>query len=238
MFDEIYAADLRYLADCWKLCGDAHCCSFSRYKARFRILARKPFQELPLLPGEFEYLSGKGWLAQFGDYERRILEVPLDVGIMRVESVVSWRPGCACNQETRPTICRLYPLLPLYDTEGRVVGVESTGIYEVLEELGGLEPACRLTAIPFPELQKWHAITAAIGRCPVAVFYLMAYHLTKMHVRERLAAAHQTNGRDVFALFETMLLRKQLIDHGKLRAELNELASFFRDRYGDAFQLT
>src|SRR5215475_12212810 len=97
IFDEIYSTDLRYQKDCWTLCGDAHCCSFARYKARFRMIARTPFQELPLLPGEYEYLAEKGWLAQFGDFDHRASEVELGTGCMRVESIISRRPQCACD---------------------------------------------------------------------------------------------------------------------------------------------
>src|SRR5262245_64791796 len=99
MFDEIYATDLRYVTDCWTLCGDAHCCSFSRYKARFRLIAQTPFQELPLLPGEYEFLASKGWLAQFGDYDHKVFEFVLDKRCMRVESIISRRPHCACNHD-------------------------------------------------------------------------------------------------------------------------------------------
>src|SRR5262245_3943711 len=142
VFDEIYSTDLRYLKDCWTLCGDAHCCSFARYKARFRMLARTPFQELPLLPGEYEYLKEKGWLAQFGDFDHKVVEIVLKAGRMHVESIISRRPQCACDHDIRPTVCRLYPLLPTYDIYGRVTGTVNLGIYEELERIQGLEPAC------------------------------------------------------------------------------------------------
>jgi hypothetical protein len=237
LFDEIYSADLRYRAECWQLCGDAHCCSFARYKSRLRIVARTPFQELPLLPNEFEYLAGRGWLAQFGDYDHKVVEVPLRAGTMRVESIVSRRVGCACDQATRPTVCRLYPLLPIFDLDGRVVGTESFGVYEALEEVESLEPACRLTSLPFEELQKFHRIAAAIGRSPVALFYAMAYRLTKAHVRERVREAKARSDADAFLVFARLLMRQRLTDQPALLAELDALAEQFRVRYGAAFAL-
>ena len=56
VFETIYSTDLVYAPDCWKLCGDAHCCNFMRYKSKMSILGKNLFQELPLLPGEFEFL--------------------------------------------------------------------------------------------------------------------------------------------------------------------------------------
>jgi len=238
VFDEIYATDLRYWQDCWKLCGDAHCCSFSRYKARFQLIARTSFQELPLLPGEYEYLASKGWLSQFGDFDHKVFEFPLNPGRMRVESIISRRPHCACDHDTRPTICRLYPLLPVYDIDGALIGTDSLGVYEDLEALQGLEPACRLTSLPFSELQKFLKIASAIGRSALALFYIMAYRLTKEHVRARLMDAHRRgSGVDIFALFERKLLRGQLIDEDALASELRSLADSFQLRYGERFRL-
>lgn len=237
MFDEIYSTDLRYLPECWKLCGDAHCCSFSRYKSRFKIMGRTPFQELPLLPGEHEYLSRKGLLRQFGDHEHRSFDVGLDTGTIRVETIVSRRPHCACDQDTRTTVCRLYPLLPLYELDGTLIGAEPLGIYEVLEDLQALSPACRLTDLPFGELNKFLRLTSAIARSPLALFYVMAYRIAKEHVRERLRDAHSRSTGDIFQLFEGMLLRRKLTDQGKLKAELNSLAARFRDHYGTSFSL-
>src|SRR5882724_160116 len=96
-FEQIYATDLTFVPDCWKLCGDAHCCSFSRYKAKFRMIAKTPFQELPLLPGEYEFLAAKGWLKQFEPFEHRVIEFPIDAGVMKVESIISKKPHCACE---------------------------------------------------------------------------------------------------------------------------------------------
>ncbi len=68
-FEQIYATDLVYVPECWKLCGDAHCCNFARYKSRFKMIGCTPFQELPLLPGEYEFLASKNWLNQFGEHD-------------------------------------------------------------------------------------------------------------------------------------------------------------------------
>jgi hypothetical protein len=124
VFDVVYETDLVYVSDCWKLCGDAHCCSFSRYKSRFKMIARTPFQELPLLPGEYDYLRARGWDAQFGEHEHKVVEFSVGDLEIRAESIVSYKSGCACDHDTRPTICRLYPLLPVYDARGALVGVD------------------------------------------------------------------------------------------------------------------
>lgn len=232
IFETIYQTDLVYVPDCWKLCGDAHCCSFSRYKKRFRMIARTPFQELPLLPGEYEFLLSHGWESQFEEFEHRVIEFPLDHYVIRAESVVSLRAGCACNHGTRPTICRLYPLLPVFDERGQVSGVEQMGIYEEMEHIGGLEPACQLRDLPFEQVTPFLTVTSTLSRSPLLLFYLEAYRRTKALAAKEVAARRQETGKDVFSIFEAGFLRKNLLDTDELRANLNGLVTSFDLRYG------
>ncbi len=235
----VYATDLVYVQDCHRLCGDAHCCSFARHKARFRMLGRKPFQELPLLPGEYEHMAATGALAQFGDCERRRGELALDAArAVPYESIVSHRAGCACEHATRPTICRLYPLFPVHDVAGRLLGVEPHfGVYEELEVLEGLPRACAVGSLPFEQLQLFLSLCSRLAASPLHLFCLHAYRATKRHavagLQRRLAAAPQS----AFALFEWQMLKGRLVDREALRAELTALADAFAAHYGDRFAL-
>lgn len=230
-FDKIYSTDLTYHKDCWLLCGDAHCCSFSRYKNKFSLIAKEHFQELPLLPYEYEYLEHKNWLDQFGNFEHKIVDYPLDGYTIKAESIISRRPNCACDHATRTTICRLYPVLPVFDITGRLLGTDKLGIYEELEDMDKIEPACKVTDIPFDQLEKFLTIASIIGANKKLLFYVMAYRITKMHIRKRLNAAHSIKPGSAFALFERQLIRKRLIDHEVLTKELNALTGKFVERY-------
>lgn len=237
VFDRIYATDLVYEPGCWKLCGDAHCCHFSRHKARFRMMAQESFQELPLLPGEWEYLTERGWTTQFGEHEHRASTYEAGGSVFRVESVISHKPMCACDHGTRTTICRLYPVLPVYDGSGRVTGTEVLGSYEELERLDGLDPVCKITAVPLSQMNVFLDLANEIGRHPVLLVYLRAYHATKRHVFDGLAA-RLTSGEvgTAFQLFERGYLRRQLIRHDDLRASLASIVDEARALHGDAFE--
>ena len=238
-WDAVHAIDLVYVQDCPRLCGDAHCCSFARHKARFRMLAQQPFQELPLLPGEYEHMAARGALAQFGEFERRRGEFVLDAArAMPYESIVSRRPGCACEHATRPTICRLYPLFPVHDVAGRLLGVEPQfGVYEELEALDGAPRACAVGSLPFEQLHLFLGLCGRLAASPLHLFCLHAYRATKRHVvdglRRRLATAPQS----AFALFEWQLLKNRLVDRDALRTELAALADAFSAHYGERFAL-
>jgi hypothetical protein len=238
-FDTIYATDLVYVPACWKLCGDAHCCSFSRHKARFKLIAQTPGQELPLLPGEYGYLDARGYLAQFGDHDHRVIEHRFGAGSRRlvVETIISRRAGCACEHATRPTICRLYPVFPVFDVDGRLVDVDRVGIYDALEALDGLPRICQVDTVPTAEWRKLLTVTTAIADDPVRVFYVMAYKIAHDHVTARLPMLKGKRPLSLFAVFEGALLRGKLFDLPALNATLDALADAFEARWGERFSL-
>ena len=238
LFARLYELDLVYQKDCWKLCGDAHCCSFSRHKQRFRMLAKKKFQELPLLPGEHAFLSSRGWLSQFQDHDHKHSEYAIDERrALSVESIVSRRPGgCACDHDTRPVVCRLYPLLPVLDEAGRLSGIEPFGVYEELEKLEGLAPACELKALPFDQLSMFLEVSRLLGESPLVSFHVAAYRIAKRHAFDKLKNKLK-EGESAFATFEWDLLRERVFDHDALRRDLVALADRYEARWGDAFHL-
>ncbi|HTU60043.1 MAG TPA: hypothetical protein VMF89_16435 [Polyangiales bacterium] len=238
LYERLYGIDLVYQPDCYKLCGDAHCCSFARHKQHFRILGKRQFQELPLLPGEYDFMAARGYLRQFGEYERKAHAYPLGDGrALYVDSIVSYRQGgCVCDHDTRPVVCRLYPVLPVMDEVGRLGAIEPFGVYEELEVVAQQEAACQIRSLPLAQLELWLSFGRTLAESPLVAFHLAAYRLAKRHVAGRLAEARKP-GENVFAQFEWALLRKRLFDHAALRAELVALADRYRDHWGERFVL-
>lgn len=237
-FDKIYSTDLVYYPDCWRLCGDAYCCNFSRYKNKFKLIERTPAQELPLIPGEYEFLREKNWLVQFQDHDHRSINYAVGDRSLKIDLIVSRRPGCACDHGTRTTICRLYPLLPVFEASGLLVATDRMGLYDVMEDIAGLDRACKVTNLPLHELDKLLTITAEIARDPVALYYVSAYRIAQDHLRERLGELTRGNGSKAFSAFESGLLLGRLIDHDRLRGRLSDLMKVFDDTYGERFTST
>lgn len=237
-FDELYSSNLLFVPDCWKLCGDAHCCGFARYKSRFKILTTQPFQSLPMLPGEYAYLQKRGWTDQFGEHERRVTEYPIDERVIRAEEVVSWRSGCCCNQGTRTVVCRLYPLLPVLDLAGNVTGIDDRfGSFEELEAIDAAPPACQVKSLPFSQTDIFLSMSRVIGRVPEWNFHLRAYQIARRHVFSRVSESKAKSAKSAFELFEMMYFMRRLFDHESLKAELRTLADQFESHYGDRFAL-
>jgi hypothetical protein len=238
-FETIFATDLVYQPGCYELCGDAHCCHFSRYRTSTR------HQELPLLPGEYEFMEQKGYLSQYKKYRRLHLEIRLDsVTISYNSLLVSLKvPSCQCRHDIRPTVCRLYPLLPLFSSESSLIGVDSRfGILEELESLASAPPACQVAALPFAELEKFLTICRAIAGEPLWVFHLMAYKITK----DYCVAVLKNGGRippdrlSIAGAAENVkfdLIDGSLPNMAELRYVLDRLAAGFKAKYGNVFDL-
>lgn len=233
IFDGIYGINLVFKPDCYKLCGDAHCCNFSRYKSEFSFLSRNHFQELPLLPGEYEYLDAKGYLKQFGDFEHRNIDFEIPSGTIRYEAIVSTREGCACDHATRTAICRLYPLLPQFGVDCSILGVETIGVYESMERIAGLEPACKLKSLPFDQLNEFLKLTGFIGSSPQMVFYIEAYRKAKAMAHNAIEKSYKEfPDESIFRLLESKLLRNKLFEIDTLRSDLEDMHSKFAKRHG------
>lgn len=234
--EALYSADLQYVPDCWTLCGDAHCCGFSRYKKRFRLLATAPFQALPMLAGEYEFLRRKGWTQQFGEHEHRVTDYAVDDWVLRAEEVVSWRSGCCCDKQSRTVVCRLYPLLPVLSVGGELLGVDDRfGSFEELEALDGMQPACQVRALPFAQMPVFLQMARVIASVPQWNFQLQAYQLARRHVFGRVRDYMARSGRSAFDLFETMYFTRRLFAHEELKQQLRGLADEFRAHYGAPF---
>jgi len=121
--------------------------------------------------------------------------------------------------------------MPQFDIDGRLIGVEQTGIYEEMERIGGLAPACQLTQLPFAQMDAFLKLTGALAQSPLLTLYLEAYRLTKAHVSQRLADRVGQTGKDVFAAFEGALLRNALVDKPSLHDSLSQLMQRYDQRW-------
>src|SRR5262249_32990622 len=241
VFDLIYRTDLVYKPQCWKLC-DAHCCNFFRYKSG----PSKYVHEIPLLPGEWQYMSSKGYLDQYKDLEHAVLKVRLNVGVLSYEAIKIPTIGCPCDHWRRPTVCRLYPLAPRYDLDRGFVGVDSTfSLMEVAEEFLGVPRSCQVDQVPFHELEKFIAISKAIETEPVLMFHFMVLDLVKTLFRAGLKdSKDQLFDEDVtetaelsksFDLIQLAFLRGVAIDWGHVKMAMDDLGAKFKKMYGPAF---
>lgn len=235
-YDTIYATDMVYGVECWKLCGDGHCCHFSRY----RPAGDGSIQEFPLFDGEYEYMQRHDLLSQYQHVEAQLWQIELDVGSYEFTTLRIQANGtCPCDHSRRTTVCRLYPLLPQFDLGQGLCGIDTRfTIYEEAEVLGKLPRACQISDVTFTDMQKFLRMAGAIYAAPRFLFSVMAYSLHKRHVVARLVSDMAFSRRTVHHSLYNLEQQGALLDRETLREELNELGHDFKDHFGQGFTLS
>ena len=235
-YEQIFSVDMVYGAQCWKLCGDGHCCHFSRY----RRADESPVQEFPLFDGEYDFMASRGLLSQYASYDSHIWDVDLSVGQYRFQTLrVPTLGSCPCEHSLRPTVCRLYPLLPKFELGKGVTAFDDCfTMYEEAEKLAGIPRACQIRSVNTTEINKLMRIASALYEAPRCLFSVMAYALQKKHVLARVVSHMAFQGQPVHrALFE-LEQSENLIDKDTLSDELDALAGDFAAYFGPAFSLS
>lgn len=176
-FDQIYQIDLEYQPACWKLCGDGHCCHHTRYRDNIRGV-----QILPLMPGELAYMQERGLLKQYSNPKITSERFEFNFGPIQFDQlqVDLKNGGCPCIHGMRPTICRLYPVLPIFDPQQGIVGFDDKfTIYEEGEAFYKLPQACKITSVPFSQLNQFNSFLKVLASEPLFMFYLTVYRALK-----------------------------------------------------------
>jgi hypothetical protein len=225
-----------YGAQCWKLCGDGHCCHFSRY----RPPGDDAVQEFPLFDGEFEYMQRHDLLSQYQQFEPQLWHIELDIGDYEFTTLrIQANGACPCDHQRRTTVCRLYPLLPQFELGKGLCGIDSRfTIYEEAEVLGKLPRACQISQLSFADMEKFLRMAAAIYAAPRCLFSVMAYAIHKQHVVARLASDMVFSRRRVHHSLYALEQQGTLLDKDTLREELNALGKTFSEYFGADFTLS
>lgn len=235
-FERIYQIELEYQPACWKLCGDGHCCHHTRYRNN-----RKGVQILPLMPGELAFLRESGHINQYSNPKATSQRFEFPFGPLFFEQleVDLKNGGCPCTHGTRPTICRLYPLLPQFDPCEGIVGFDDKfTIYEEAEAVLGLPKICKVESVPFNQLGPFNEIMKILASEPVFMFYISLYQLMKREFTRELAG-HKAAGiaGGIEQASRSLILKLKTGKVPELMGQINALADRYKAVFGERLQL-
>jgi len=219
LFDVIYSTDVAFVKDCWKLCGDAHCC--------------KNNDNPPLLPGEYDYLLQRNLLSSFEKHTHTESKFTVAKGVVKYEAL-SFKPGgCKCKNDSRLSVCRLYPLRPIYSVEHGLIGVvEGMGVSDILEEMFQKEKSCKVNMVSFKEISKFVYIANAIYRQPDAFQAIMMYNIVHEHFKNAMLKRTLDMDPNEIAEFSNkpyLLLR--VLGSKELKKEIDQFHEEFEKHY-------
>lgn len=210
----VFQAPLIYRDRCWETCGGGYCCKPARVQRHFDLL-RKEGVELPLLPGEYHYLSSRGLLQRGfeGDLSRHLVKVRPGLSFP-VYRTVCRLDGICSDHAHRPVVCRIYPFAPVPDARGQLIRKEPVAVIDQFWDLmsGGADP-CTIDALTPEEDERYRGVCAEILKDPINVFYLGAASIFKGAIRDGVRALPQLTALPegpFFATWEKLLMFGQL----------------------------
>lgn len=116
-WESIYSREFIFFEKCYETC-DGYCCT-SEFDVNF---SKRKSIVLPLLESEYEYYKTKGGITNFKNDK-----VSKETFKIRDKTFTIYFVYCDCfglcsPHCMRPLVCRLYPVFPLVDFEGKIQG--------------------------------------------------------------------------------------------------------------------
>jgi hypothetical protein len=137
-FATLYEHPLSTPCVLWERC-DSHCCTMGRLLRPF-----DPGIDLVALPipaPEYEYLCHIGAPDEHWPETPRPIELRISTYSLRLY-MQPCNLGGACNPALRPSICRLYPYVPLLDDDLQVRSVMNASTVDLLWDREGMSDPC------------------------------------------------------------------------------------------------
>jgi hypothetical protein len=224
---------------CWTTCGGGFCCSNNHPDFAFQLI---PTQGTTLLYLGAEY----AWLHKHGKVHHHLdpKQVPQTFsfdfgGPVPLEIVQTpCRLLGMCNGVVdKPLLCKVYPFLPVLDTEGRLEDLVPASIFEQTFLARGEPTPCTVWSKREQYLERWRKRQDALDalRYPLIVFYLQAakifseIYLEKLKADQKLAPL---SGRAFWQHWELRYLRGMLGDGPEMRRRLLDVYQKLERTYG------
>lgn len=166
---------------CWKEC-DSFCCRWNRPDFNFNIIPKGG--TLFYLEEEYDYMSKYKKVTDVPVYKMK-----LDYGGSK--PLVLLYKHCwdcdNCNKLfSRSLYCKLYPFLPVFDVNGKLLDVKNISVYDVtLDIIGGSTP-CSVIKNKEKYLKLWSEQPEILDmlREPYVLFHLMVANLLQTNYSE------------------------------------------------------
>lgn len=235
-FEQLYKIELTYVPECWKLCGDGHCCHLTRYRNN-----PKQMQPLPLMPGELQFMQKTGYINQYSNPKVRSQRFEFEFGPLYFDQleVDLKNGGCPCTHDIRPTICRMYPFLPTFDPKAGVTGFDPNfTVYEEAEEHLHAPRVCQVTEIPTDKKPQLDQFLKILTSEPLFMFYLSVYRRIKMAFASEIDALSGVKDvkTGVEAASKNLIFKLKTGKAPEVIRDINSLADRYKSAFGDQLQ--
>lgn len=213
--------------NCWETCN-SYCCN-------------KKELIIPLFPGEYKFLEKNNLLEKDFEESHRQFKFNVKNTTFKIDTIICKLKGKCVYHQNRPVICKLFPLFPVVQDDGKIIGIEILDPFDmfwgyIFEDNRLLANPCTLVSALNPKL-----ITQFINLCnnillyPINIFYIMLSHIYKRNLFDLIINKYPhllKEGPDIFFQKYKPFLRMKNMDTAKLKHEAEELFDKFTSHWG------
>lgn len=229
LWETISNSEFIFESQCYKTCS-SFCCRWGNNGVPLKIIPKGG--TLFYLPQEYNYLQKYGKITDKPLYKMSISTNNINLEILYKHCT----DDNNCNiLFSRSLYCKLYPFLPVFNIDGKVVDVKYISVYDVTYEFIEQKTPCYVKDLKNKYLEFWKndEYNITLLKEPYIMFHLMVANIIHDNYLETLknSPLKDLTGNDFWKKWEKFYLAGRLINKEKLKNDIENLYTEFAKRY-------
>lgn len=229
IWEKISNSEFIFESQCYKTCL-SFCCRWGNNGTPLKIIPAGG--TLFYLPQEFRYLQKYGKITDKPLYKMSIKTDNVNLEILYKHCT----DDSNCNiLFSRSLYCKLYPFLPVFNIEGKVIDIKYISVYDVTYDFTGNKTPCYVKDLKNKYLDYWQNddYNITLLKEPYIMFHLMVANIIHDNYLETLknSSLKDLAELDFWKKWEKLYLAGRLIDKNKLKQDIDNLYYEFTKRY-------
>ena len=225
---------------CWLTCNGGYCCGNTLPKDwNFRVFQHKG-AAIVYIGEEYDWMMTNS-AAPMANMRRR--EFKFDFGgpkPLRAVVVDCDRMGLCEGCMIKPLSCRIYPFIPIFDTEGTLSDLYPGSMYDLTFLKTDDTTPCTVWRDKREIYKGYWSKSPEIDllRHPLLMFYFAAYKAFAdiyLEMLENSPTLAGLKGEDFWSTWEFQYLGRKLFDIPRIKAAIMEVYTEYEARFGDFF---
>ncbi|PIR00642.1 MAG: hypothetical protein COV66_05670 [Nitrospinae bacterium CG11_big_fil_rev_8_21_14_0_20_45_15] len=224
---------------CWKD-SSCYCCVNNHPDFSFQLLPSNG-TTLLYMEGEYDFLKKTGQVLektadgkppQFFSFE---FGGPKPLNIFHTPCYLA---GLCEGVIQKPLLCKLYPFIPVLDTDGALETIVPASIYDITFDILGASSPCSVFDQQAEYFQRWSTLPAEIQSLqhPSIILYLQAIKFFVQSYEKKVKACKELqglSGKKFWSKWELLYLGRKLVDTERLRIDVKKTYLDLEKKFGE-----
>ena len=239
-WEKLHQQPFLYEDGCWTTCGGGFCCSNDHPDFSFNFI---PMQGTTIIymEDEYRYLKSIGKVPELRVAGEAPMEFVVSLGDgkeLKLLHTTCRLLGRCDGVFQKPLLCRLYPVLPVFDVAGTLEEVIPGSIFDLTFDLIASPTPCTVHGRSGEYLRQWTAKPELIDslRHPYIMLYLRVAKIFSEAYRAGLSGNQRLTklkGKSFWSRWELSYLTGKLADSQRITSEAATAYRELRTHYGE-----